>query len=93
MTAASDPDAALRSLRAGIAADISWSRTENRTLRTAPALAARIAKCEREVDPDGVLPADERARRAHNLFRAKMRRLSLASAKARRARRGATPKT
>jgi hypothetical protein len=45
-----------------------------------------MAKFEREVDPDGVLPPDERARRAEHKRRAYFQRLALKSAKARRAR-------
>lgn len=45
-----------------------------------------MAKFEREVDPDGILPPDERARRADHKRRAYFLKLSLKSAKARRAR-------
>jgi hypothetical protein len=40
---------------------------------------------EREVDPEGVLPAQERQRRAEHARKAYFLRLALASAKARRA--------
>lgn len=43
-----------------------------------------MAKFEREVDPDGVLPPDERARRAEHKRRAYFQRLALKSARARR---------
>jgi hypothetical protein len=44
------------------------------------------AKYETAADPDGVLPPDERARRADLLHRAHMLRAAHASVKARRAR-------
>jgi len=75
-----------RSLAASIAAHESWANTSDRSARTAPARAALMAKFEREVDPDGVLPPDERARRAEHKRRAYFQRLALKSAKARRAR-------
>jgi hypothetical protein len=53
---------------------------------TAQARAGFLAKFEREVDPDGVLAADERARRADRLMQAHMLRLAAKSAEARRKR-------
>jgi len=52
---------------------------------TAKARASFLAKFEREVDPDGVLPLDERRRRAEHLRRAHFARLARASARVRRA--------
>lgn len=52
----------------------------------AAANAARWAKYERAVDPDGLLPPDERRRRAERLRRADMLRLAARSAEARRKR-------
>ncbi len=46
------------------------------------------AKFEREVDPEGVLPVDERKRRAEMALKAYMARLALKSAQARRRRSG-----
>jgi hypothetical protein len=46
-----------------------------------------LARFERGVDPDGVLPAEERARRAEAARRAYFNKLALASSRARRARR------
>lgn len=80
------PDNTVTRLRASIAAHESWSRTPDRSARTAPARAALMAKFEREVDPDGTLPPDERARRAEHKRKAYFGRLALKSAKARRAR-------
>jgi len=58
---------------------------------TAPGRAAFLGRFDREVDPDGVLPAAERARRAESARRAYFAKLALKSAKARRARKAATP--
>jgi hypothetical protein len=52
---------------------------------TANARVAFLARFEREVDPDDVLAANERRRRATHALRAHMTRLALQSAKARRA--------
>ena len=76
-----------RHLAASIAAHESWANTPDRAARTAPARAALLARFEAEVDPSGVLPADERARRAEHKRKAYFQRLALKSAQARRARR------
>jgi hypothetical protein len=54
------------------------------------ARAVFLARFERQVDPEGLLPSAERQRRAEQLRSAHFARLALASAKARRARRPAT---
>jgi len=77
-----------RCLTAQIAAHARWARTPDRTAATAPARAAFDARFEREVDPDRVLPAPERARRAAHARKAYFARLALLSAQRRR--RGAT---
>ena len=53
---------------------------------TVAARRAAEARFEQEVDPDGVLPADERVRRAQYAKRAYFTRLAMASASARRRR-------
>lgn len=73
-----------RSLVGSIAANESWAHTPDRAARTAPARAAFLAKFEAEVDPDGVLPAGERAKRAEYKRRAYYQRLALKSAQSRR---------
>lgn len=73
-------------LRAQVAAHESWAHTSDRSARTAPARAALMARFEADVDPDGMLPPDERARRAKHARKAYFLRLALKSAKARRAR-------
>jgi len=73
-----------RALIARIAAAERWARTTDRAAATAPARQGLAAKFEREADPDGVLPADERARRGDLLMRAHMLRMARRSAQARR---------
>lgn len=73
-----------RRLQARLAAHESWARTSDPTSRTAPARQAFLARFEAEVDPDGVLPVEERRRRAEHARRAYYTRLALASVRARR---------
>lgn len=58
-----------------IAAEISWSRTADRSARTCPAREQFLKRFEKDVDPDGKLPAEERRRRADHALRAYMLRL------------------
>ncbi|MFT7872956.1 MULTISPECIES: WhiB family transcriptional regulator [Amycolatopsis] len=74
---------AQRSIRARIAAHTSWSRTEDRAERTAPARRAALARFERLVDPDGVLDEVTRRQRADAAKRAHFQRLALLSSRAR----------
>lgn len=73
-----------RSMRGALGAHVSWVNTRNRTERTAPAREAFDGRFEHEVDPDGVLPLAERAKKVENARRAYFLRLALKSAKARR---------
>jgi len=73
-----------RALIARIAAHESWARTTDRTARTEPARRAALDRFENEVDPDRVLPAAERARRAEHARKAYFTRLALRSAQSRR---------
>jgi hypothetical protein len=75
---------AQRSLRARIAAHTSWANTSDRSARTAAARKAAYDRFEQQVDPDGALPAEERAQRATNARKAHFARLALLSARARR---------
>jgi hypothetical protein len=77
-----------RRLRVQIAANTRWSR-EDPTPNAVRAQAGLVARFEREVDPDGVLPPAERARRVESARKAHMQRLALLSAKARS--KGSTP--
>jgi hypothetical protein len=76
--------AADRSLVARLAAHESWARTADPSARTEPARRAPLDRFEREVDPDGALSPDERARRAAHARKACFTRLALRSAQARR---------
>ncbi|HEY3685104.1 MAG TPA: hypothetical protein VGL93_18875 [Streptosporangiaceae bacterium] len=67
-----------------IAAEVSWSRTRDRSARTRPARDAFLARFERQVDPDGELPEHERRQRAEHAKRAYMLGLAKRSASARR---------
>lgn len=73
-----------RTLRARIAAHTQWANTENRTARTSAARKAAYDRFDKQVDPDGTLPPDERAKRAANARRAHMLSLAAKSADARR---------
>lgn len=68
-----------------IAAEISWSRTVDRSARTRPAREKFLQRFEREVDPDGALSAEERRRRADHAKRAYMLRLAKRAVAARKA--------
>jgi hypothetical protein len=74
-------------MRAKLAAHTRWSR-EDPTENAIRGQRGLQAKFERDVDPEGVLPPAERARRAESLRQAHMARLALASSRARKARRG-----
>lgn len=73
-----------RSLAAKIAAETSWANTPDPSARTAPGRAAFDERFERQVDPDGVLDAQERARRAEHARKAHFARMALRSAESRR---------
>jgi hypothetical protein len=73
-----------RRLQAHAAAHESWARTSDPAARTANARAAFLDRFERQVDPDGVLDAAERSRRAGHARKAYFARLALKSAQARR---------
>ena len=64
------------SLNGRIGAEISWSRTHDRSARTRPAREKFLQRFEREVDPEGSLPTDERRVLANHALRAYMLRLA-----------------
>ena len=68
-----------------IAAEVSWSRTVDRSARTRPARQAFLKRFEKEVDPNGELPPDERRQRAEHALRAYMLRLAKRAVAARKA--------
>jgi hypothetical protein len=74
---------AQRTLRARIGAETMHAQGKT---NTGPARRAFHDRFEREVDPDGILSPEERAKRADHARRAHMSRLALASARARRSR-------
>lgn len=77
-----------RVLIARAAAHTRWAKTADTTAALAPARKGLEAKFEREADPEGVLPPEERRRRAAHLRTAHMQRLALRSAQVRRERKG-----
>jgi hypothetical protein len=77
-------------LRARLAAHQSWANTTDRSARTAPARQALADRFEREVDPNGTLSPEDRARRAGHARKAFYLRLALKSAQARRAKKAAS---
>jgi len=66
-----------------IGTEISWSRTTDRSARTRLAREAFLRRFEREVDPEGKLPPDERRRRAEHAKRAYMLRLAMRAVQSR----------
>ena len=77
-----DPEEMSR--RGRIGAHRTHSRHDSREL-TAPGRAAFLARFEREVDPAGTLPEEERQRRASHARKAHFAQLARLSANARRA--------
>lgn len=73
-----------RSRRARIAAHVSWSNTADRAGRTQPATKGFLERFERQVDPLGVLPVEQRQQMALHARRAYMLQLAERSAKARK---------
>lgn len=78
------PHSSERVMIAQLAAHTRWSQTDDRRAATEPARRAFDDRFMRQVDPDGVLPPDERARRADSAKKAYFQRLALKSAQARR---------
>lgn len=72
-----------------LGAFVSWSKTTDRSARTAAARKNSPGSDDRwlrEVDPEGVLPIEQRTQRARAAKSAYFTKLSLASARARRER-------
>lgn len=78
-----------RALRSRIGAHTRWANCDDRQAATAPARKAFADRWEKQVDPDGVLPPSERARRAEHAKKAHFQLLALKSAKARARRKAA----
>lgn len=79
-----------RRLTAQIAANTRWSRVADRTAATQAARDAQWRGFEDQVDPEGRLAPEERAKRAAAARRAHYQRLSLKAQQARRAKRAAS---
>ena len=73
-----------RILRARMAAHALHAKVSDPTAHTAHARAAFLSRFEREVDPEGVLEPEERARRAEHAKKAYFLKLALASREARK---------
>ena len=85
MTTSWETDAPMaKDINRRIAAEISWARTHDRTARTRPREKRSSKRFEKEVDPDGTLPPEERRQRAEHAKRAYMLQLAKRSADARR---------
>ena len=82
MAASKNLSSAQRKLRARIAGNASWANTTDRRARTRPASEAFLARFERQVDPDGLLPEKERLERAESAKRAYFASLSYKASKA-----------
>jgi hypothetical protein len=74
---------AQRSMRGRIAAHTMWANCPDPREHTAPARRAFMDRFERQVDPDGIMPPGERARRAESARKAYMTSLAYRSARAR----------
>lgn len=72
-----------RSMRASVAAHVSWSRTIDRAARTAPARRAALDRFEKQVDPEGILDDETRQKRALAAKRAYFQQLAYRSSRAR----------
>ncbi|GAA2311379.1 hypothetical protein SVIO_102960 [Streptomyces violaceusniger] len=76
-----------RRYRARLAAHASWANTSDRKARTAAGTAAFLERFERQVDPEGALPAEVRQQMAVHARTTYMLRLAKRSAEARRRKR------
>lgn len=76
-----------RSMQMRLASHISWANTSDRKARTEKARrASHYERFEKQVDPDGVLPPEERRLRAASARKAYYTELALRSVQARRIR-------
>lgn len=72
-----------RRLRGQLGAAISWANTSDRAARTANARRAFDKRFEDQVDPEGVLPVEERSLRAEHARKAHFLQLSWKASRAR----------
>lgn len=87
LTAKTGFTAAERKLRSEVAARTKWSDPAQREAHRTKARMSLLQRFEKQVDPDGVLPADYRAQLAYNAMRAHMQSMSLKAVRQRRLRR------
>jgi hypothetical protein len=80
------PSESERRLQRQAAAHASWANTPNRAARLAPAHAARDARFDKLVDPDGVMNPADRAKAAASARKAFYTEMARKSAAARRRR-------
>ncbi len=73
-----------RAVISSVASNHRWAHVPDRSSATAPARGAFDARFETEVDPEGLLSPEERAKRVANARAAYFGRLALLSAQARR---------
>ena len=76
-------DKAKRVLQARMAAHALHAKVDDAAAHTAPARKVFLSRFEREVDPNGLLSPEERARRADHAKKAYFLRLAAASSRAR----------
>ena len=72
-----------RTLRARLAAYSKWAQTSDRSAATAAARAGQEGRWERQVDPQGLLDPQERARLAESAKKAYFVQLAYKSSRAR----------
>lgn len=75
-----------KALAGRIGAATRWSQCDDRSAATAPARQAALTRFERQVDPEGKLPPEERATRAGHLRTAHFLKMAAKSAAVRKAR-------
>jgi hypothetical protein len=73
-----------KSLQHRMAAHQRWAKESDRSAATEPARQGLLARFERDVDPERILTAEERARRAENARQAFYLALAAKSVAARR---------
>ncbi|MDQ1304506.1 MAG: hypothetical protein QG671_333 [Actinomycetota bacterium] len=79
----------LRALRSRIGGHAKWAKEPDRSAATAKARRAQLDRFDKQVDPDGVLTPQERAKRAESARKEYYTRLAFLSAQARRRKGGA----
>lgn len=82
---------AFDSTQGTVAALTRWATEADPVAATQKARAGFLARFERQVDPDGTMPADEREKRARRLMRAHMIQLARKSRTKRTTRLGVAP--